>query len=67
MTRLILFIFCASWLIPAQASPSPSPWWHDDWGFKKEFSINTTASGLTLSSALEDVLVLVRLHAGNFS
>lgn len=65
MTRLILFIFCASWLIPAQASPSP--WWHDDWGFKKEFSINTTASGLTLSSALEDVLVLVRLHAGNFS
>lgn len=65
MTRLILFIFCASWLIPTHASPSP--WWHDDWGFKKEFSINTTANGLTLSSALEDVLVLVRLHAGNFS
>lgn len=65
MTRLILFIFCASWLIPTHASPSP--WWHDDWGFKKEFSINTTANGLTLSSVLEDVLVLVRLHAGNFS
>ena len=65
MTRLILFIFCASWLIPTHASPSP--WWHDDWRFKKEFSINTTANGLTLSSALEDVLVLVRLHAGNFS
>jgi len=63
MTRLILFIFCSCLLIPSHASQ----WWHDDWGFKKEFSINTTSKGLTLSGPLEDVVILVKLHAGNFS
>lgn len=44
-----------------------SDWWNDSWDYRKEFSLNTTSDGLTISRSLNDVTVLVKLHTGNFS
>ena len=40
-------------------------WWHDDWSYRKELTLNT-ASAVT-GESLKDGVVLVRLHSGNFS
>lgn len=41
-------------------------WWNDDWEFRKPITLNTTANGANLSQNVEDGVVLVRLHLGNF-
>ncbi len=41
-------------------------WWNPDWGQRKQLVLDTTPAGVGLQSALADVPLLVRLHAGNF-
>lgn len=47
-------------------SVSSSAWWNPDWTSRKTIAIDTTATGLNLTSAATDVPVLLRLHSGNF-
>jgi biopolymer transport protein ExbB len=55
---LILFV-CA----PAVASA----WWHEDWAYRKQLTLDTTPAGANVAGNLTGVPVLVRLHTGNFS
>lgn len=41
-------------------------WWNEEWTQRKQISIDTTTAGATTQTALKDVPVLLRLHAGNF-
>jgi len=41
-------------------------WWNDAWSQRKQLLLDTTESGVPLSTAVTDAPMLVRLHAGNF-
>ena len=49
------------------APMSVQAWWNEDWSYRKEITLDTSATGAGLNEALSDVPVLVRLHTGNFS
>jgi len=52
-------------LIPAAAFSAS--WWNGDWKFRKEVSLDTTATGADIAGTAQDVPVLVRLSLANFS
>ena len=52
-------------LIPAAAFSAS--WWNGDWKFRKEISLDTTATGADIAGTAQDVPVLVRLSLANFS
>ncbi|VAX12973.1 MotA/TolQ/ExbB proton channel family protein, partial [hydrothermal vent metagenome] len=39
-------------------------WWNDDWSYRKELTLDT--SSVVTSGELDNAVVLVRLHTGNF-
>jgi len=41
-------------------------WWNDDWNFRKQISLNTTAAGANVQTTLNNYPLLIRLHTGNF-
>lgn len=41
-------------------------WWNDEWAYRMPLVVDTTKTGGTLPEGLQQVPVLVRLHAGNF-
>ena len=42
-------------------------WWNKDWDYRKEFNLDTTATGLPIEATLNETAVLVKLHLGNFT
>ncbi len=56
---LALFVFL---LIPMSAQA----WWNDQWSYRKQITLDTSATGANIADPLENVPVLVRLHTGNF-
>lgn len=42
-------------------------WWNDDWQYRRQIDLDTTAQGADIQEQLSDIPVLVRLHAGNFN
>lgn len=40
-------------------------WWNDDWSYRKELTLDTRS--VVTSGPLDNAMVLVRLHTGNFS
>lgn len=50
----------------ALLSASTHAWWNEEWGFRKQLDIDTSASGIGVSQPIVGAPVLVRLHAGNF-
>ena len=42
-------------------------WWNGDWASRKQITLDTTASGTPVKQDVDNALVLVRLHGGNFS
>jgi biopolymer transport protein ExbB len=61
--KCALLILCL--LGPAFAQAAGT-WWNQDWNFRKEISVDLSASGANLTGSAADVPVLVRLHLGNF-
>ncbi|VAX10529.1 MotA/TolQ/ExbB proton channel family protein [hydrothermal vent metagenome] len=55
--KIILLIIA---MLPAIANA----WWHEDWSYRKELTLDT--SSIVTGEALENATVLVRLHTGNF-
>ncbi len=47
--------------------PSAHAWWDDKWAHRIKVTFNTSSSGANIAETLNDVPVLVRLHAGNFN
>ena len=41
-------------------------WWHDEWSFRKEITLDLSAAGANIAGSPADVPVLIRLHLGNF-
>src|SRR3954452_5370599 len=49
-------------LLPSSAQA----WWNDDWSLRKKITIETSASGASVTDQIGALPVLVRLHVGNF-
>ena len=41
-------------------------WWNPDWTSRKTIGIDTTVTGLNITTPVTDMPVLLRLHSGNF-
>jgi len=41
-------------------------WWNDEWEYRKEIKLDTTAAGADIPGTVTDVPVLIRLSLGNF-
>lgn len=41
-------------------------WWHEDWAFRKEISVDTAPTAGDVAGPVHEAQVLVRLHTGNF-
>jgi biopolymer transport protein ExbB len=41
-------------------------WWNDEWNFRKEITLDLSATGANVAGSSADVPVLLRLHLGNF-
>src|SRR5450830_1886123 len=64
MQRLFLsLLICLGFALPATAHA----WWQDDWHYRKQISVDTTAQGAAINQALGRTALLVRLHTGNFT
>ena len=63
MKKRLLLLSYLLFLLPAQAHA----WWNNDWSFRKQLTLDTTAAGADIKGNLEEVPVLVRLHTGNFN
>lgn len=61
MRRYILML-----LIPLMLPVSAEAWWNEDWSYRKQITLDTSAAGAAIDGPLENVPVLVRLHTGNF-
>lgn len=62
---------CA-WLLGIVLGLSPivamaGSWWNPDWKFRKEITLDLTATGGNVATSVQDVPVLVRLSIANFS
>src|SRR5580704_10849122 len=57
---LVLAAIVTLWPAPAAA------WWNDQWTLRKKITIDTGASGASVSEPIGTTPVLVRLHVGNF-
>jgi biopolymer transport protein ExbB len=58
--RLVLLLFML--LAPLAANA----WWNEEWSYRKELAIDSSAAGGDIPGGLTNVPVLVRLHTGNF-
>lgn len=63
LKRLVALFFL---VFAGMASPAMA-WWQKDWTYRKEVTVDTTATGVNVSGPIGRTLVLVRLHSGNFS
>ncbi|CAD6878233.1 MotA/TolQ/ExbB proton channel family protein [Methylomonas albis] len=50
------------WMLPALCHA----WWNDDWDSHRQIAVDAAATGADIRETLNDVPLLVRLHAGNF-
>jgi biopolymer transport protein ExbB len=57
---LALAAIATLWPGPAAA------WWNDQWTLRKKITIDTGASGASISEPIGSTPILVRLHVGNF-
>lgn len=68
MARLFL-----AWLIALIAVTTPAfaqenaGWWNKDWPYRRAVTLDTSPSGANLAGAAGRVVMLVRLHNGNFT
>lgn len=53
-------------LVSLVATPAHA-WWNKDWSYRKQVTIDTTATGVNVSGAIGRTVVLIRLHSGNFT
>lgn len=63
MKKPLLLLTYLLTLLPVSAHA----WWNDDWSFRKQLTLDTSAAGGDIKGNLDDFPVLVRLHSGNFS
>ncbi len=60
MLSMLVVLLAVLW--PASASA----WWNDQWSLRKKITLDTGASGASVSDPIGSAPILVRLHVGNF-
>lgn len=60
MKRVLVALSAILLAVPGAASAQD--WWNDDWGYRQEIAVNPDG---VVSGEVDNVPVLVRLHAGN--
>jgi biopolymer transport protein ExbB len=65
MKRLAALIAIVATLIPMAALAAT--WWNNDWKYRKEISLDLSATGADVAGTPLDVPVLIRLSLANFS
>ena len=63
MKKLVL-ILGLSFILTA---PAAMAWWNEDWGSRRQLTIDGGATGADIQGNVTEFPVLIRLHAGNFS
>jgi len=63
MKKPLLLLTYLLTLLPVSAHA----WWNDDWSFRKQLTLDTSAAGGDIKGNLDNFPVLVRLHSGNFN
>lgn len=63
MKKPLLLLTYLLTLLPVSAHA----WWNDDWSFRKQLTLDTSAAGADIKGNLDQFPVLVRLHSGNFN
>ncbi len=63
-----VLIFCLTLPLVVLAAPAQAAkWWNNDWAFRKQITLDLSATGADISGSPVDVPTLVRLHPGNFT
>ena len=65
MTRLLLL--AAALIVQALIHFPAHAAWNPDWKHRVRIDLDTTASGLPIGAAVDNVPLLIRLHTGNFA
>jgi biopolymer transport protein ExbB len=65
MRRRAALIAIAALLVPVVAQAAS--WWNNDWKYRKEISLDLSATGADVAGTPLDVPVLIRLSLANFS
>ena len=60
MRSVLLALLCL--LVPGLSQA----WWHEDWAFRKEITVDTSPAAGDVAAPVSEAQVLVRLHIGNF-
>jgi biopolymer transport protein ExbB len=67
VTRKLLYTMVVGFgFTGALTSKVEAKWWNSDWTIRKKITIDTTAKGIPTAQPIESMVILVRLHDGNF-
>lgn len=58
--KVAMALMCLLFPLVSQA------WWHEDWAFRKEITVDTAPTAGDVAGPVSGAQVLVRLHTGNF-
>ncbi len=61
-----LFMAVLASFMALAATPAHA-WWNKDWAYRKQVTVDTTASGVNVTGAIGRTVVLIRLHSGDFT
>jgi biopolymer transport protein ExbB len=64
--RACLTYLLLGWLILLINPITAQAWWNGEWSIRKKITIDTSATGVTISQPIGPAVVLLRLHDGNF-
>ncbi len=65
--RVLIFCLTLLLVVPMAPARAASKWWNNDWAFRKQLTLDLSATGADVSGSPVDVPTLVRLHPGNFT
>lgn len=64
--KLMAMLLMASTMLFGVLPAEAGTWWNPDWAYRKQITVDTTATGANLAADVKPGVVLVRLHTGNF-
>lgn len=65
--RQWVLLLCAAIFLFLSGTARAGEWWNSDWQFRRQIDLVTSPQGADIQEPLNNIPVLVRLHAGNFN
>jgi biopolymer transport protein ExbB len=63
IVRVLIGLFV---LLPVLVPATARAWWNDTWKQRTVITLNTSSAGVPLKDSINNVVIPVRLHSGNF-